>query len=314
MADKQKTTVLDFIPKYFTLWVIVFAFLAILTPNTFKPLGGYISYFLGVVMLGMGMTLSAEDFAAVFKQPLNVLIGVILQFVIMPVLGFCIARLLNLSPELAAGVVLVGCVPSGTASNVMTFIAKGDVALSVTISSITTLIAPFITPYLYLLLGGRFIPVEPLALLVDIAKIVLLPIIVGLLIRQILGGERVRVINQVMPSVSVVAIVLIIAAVVAGSAAKLTNVAGTVFLAVILHNGLGYLLAYSVARYLCRMTEAQARAVSFEVGMQNSGLGAALAIKFLTPVAALPSAIFSVWHNLSGSFLANYWARHTQRP
>ncbi|OIQ08569.1 bile acid:sodium symporter family protein [Neomoorella thermoacetica] len=314
MATKKNRSLLEIIPKYFTLWVIVFAALALLSPKSFQFLGKYISYLLGVVMLGMGMTLTMGDFAGVLQQPLNVVVGVALQFIIMPLLGFAIATILRLPPELAAGVVLVGCIPSGTASNVMTFIAQGDVALSVTISSITTLIAPFITPYLYLLLGGKFIPVEPLALLIDIAKIVLLPIIIGLVIRQVLGNERARVVNQVMPSVSVIAIVIIIAAVVAGSAAKLVNVAGTVILAVILHNGLGFLMAYFVARYLCRMTEAQARAVSFEVGMQNSGLGAALAMKFLTPVAALPSAIFSVWHNLSGSFLANFWARRAPAP
>ena len=192
----------------------------------------------------------------------------------------------------------------------MTFLAKGDVALSVTVSSITTLMAPFLTPYLFLWLGGKFIPIDATALLIDILKIVLLPIICGVVIRQIFG-ETVKKIAKIVPLISILAIIAIVAAVVAASAARLAAVAGIVIFGVAAHNLLGYLIAYLVARKACGMSEAKARAISFEVGMQNSGLGAALAMVHLSPVAALPSAIFSVWHNISGPALASWWAKRT---
>jgi BASS family bile acid:Na+ symporter len=294
---------------FFTLWVIVFAILAFYNPNFFKWLVPYISILLGIIMFGMGMTLSPEDFKQIFKQPKNVIIGVLLQFIIMPLLGFGIVLLLQLPYQLAAGVVLVGCVPSGTASNVMTLIAKGDVLLSVTVSSITTLLSPFITPYLYYWLAGTWIPIDPNAMFVDILKIILIPIVLGFLIRVLFGAERTKAVSYFLPSVSVFAIVLIISAVVAVTRDKLLLVAIPVIIAVIMHNCLGYLFAYLFSKYLFGMTEKQARAISFEVGMQNSGLGTVLAMKFLTPIAALPSVVFSVWHNLSGSMLANFWSQ-----
>jgi BASS family bile acid:Na+ symporter len=213
-----------------------------------------------------------------------------------------------MSPELAAGFILVGCVPSGTASNVMTFLAKGDVALSVTISSITTFIAPFVTPYLFLALGGKFIPVDATALLIDILKIVLVPIIVGVVIRQ-LFNKQVQKVIKIVPLISVLAIITIVTAVVAASASRLMSVAGLVIIGVMLHNLLGYLLAYVISRKIFGMSDYKAKAISFEVGMQNSGLGAALAMVHLSPVAALPSAVFSVWHNISGPTLAAWWAK-----
>jgi BASS family bile acid:Na+ symporter len=294
---------------FFTLWVIVFAILAFYNPNFFKWLVPYISILLGIIMFGMGMTLSPEDFKQILKQPKNVIIGVLLQFIIMPLLGFGIVLLLQLPYQLAAGVVLVGCVPSGTASNVMTLIAKGDVLLSVTVSSITTLLSPFITPYLYYWLAGTWIPIDPNAMFVDILKIILIPIVLGFLIRVLFGAERTKAVSYFLPSVSVFAIVLIISAVIAVTRDRLFLVAIPVIIAVILHNSLGYLLAYLSSKYLFGMTEKQARAISFEVGMQNSGLSTVLAMKFLTPIAALPSVVFSVWHNLSGSMLANFWSQ-----
>jgi BASS family bile acid:Na+ symporter len=294
---------------FFTLWVIIFAILAFYNPNFFKWIVPYISILLGIIMFGMGMTLNPDDFKQIFRQPKNVLIGVLLQFIIMPLLGFGIVLLLKLPYQLAAGVVLVGCVPSGTASNVMTLIAKGDVLLSVTVSSITTLLSPFITPYLYYWLAGTWIPIDPNAMFIDILKIILIPVILGFLIRALFGAERTKAVSYFLPSVSVFAIVLIISAVVAVTRDKLVFVAIPVIIAVILHNSLGYLLAYLFSKYIFGMTEKQARAISFEVGMQNSGLSTVLAMKFLTPIAALPSVIFSVWHNLSGSMLANFWSQ-----
>jgi len=300
--------VVKFFGDYFAGLVIVAAALAYFNPGTFKVAAPFIPQLLGIVMLGMGLTLTKSDFAAVFDRPRDVVIGVLLQFIIMPLLGFAIAGGMGVSPELAAGFILVGCVPSGTASNVMTYLAKGDVALSVTVSSVTTLIAPFITPYLFLALGGKYIPVDATALLIDILKIVLLPIIAGVILRH-LFNSTVEKLAKVVPLISVIAIITIVAAVVAASAQKLASMAGIVVLGVMLHNLLGYLIAYGVATKLCGMSDYKARAISFEVGMQNSGLGAALAMVHLTPVAALPSAVFSVWHNISGPLLATWWSK-----
>lgn len=298
----------QFINGHFTILVIIAAALAFFFPPVFKVSVPYIPQLLGVVMLGMGLTLTKKDFAAVFERPRDVVIGVLLQFIIMPILGFLIAAGMGVSPELAAGFILVGCVPSGTASNVMTYLAKGDVALSVTISSLTTLIAPFITPYLFLALGGKYIPVDATALLVDILKIVLIPIIAGVALRQIFSS-LVEKVAEVVPLISVIAIITIVSAVVAASASRLVSMAGVVLIGVMLHNLLGYTVAYAVAHKLFGMSEYKSRAVAFEVGMQNSGLGAALAMVHLSPVAALPSAVFSVWHNISGSVLAGYWGK-----
>lgn len=302
-----------FLSGNFAILVIVAAAAAYFVPPPFRAIAPHIPVLLGLVMLGMGLTLTKDDFKAVFERPLDVLIGVALQFIIMPLLGVAIAMGLNMSPELAAGFILVGCVPSGTASNVMTYLAKGDVALSVTVSSITTLLAPFLTPYLFLWLGGKYIPVNATALLIDILKIVLVPIICGVVIRQIFN-QTVQKFIKVVPLISVLAIIAIVAAVVAASASRLAAVAGIVVLGVMIHNLGGYLIAYFVARRLCGMSEPKARAISFEVGMQNSGLGAALAMVHLSPVAALPSAIFSVWHNISGPSLATWWAKRTPDP
>lgn len=300
--------VVKFLSDYFALLVIAAAAFAFTNPAPFKQITPHIPLLLGIVMLGMGLTLTKNDFVAVFERPRDVVIGVLLQFIIMPLLGVLIASVIGMNPDLAAGFILVGCVPSGTASNVMTYLAKGDVALSVTVSSITTLIAPFVTPYLFLWLGGKYIPVNATALLIDIMKIVLLPIVTGVVIRQLLGSAVQKFI-KVVPLISVLAIIAIVAAVVAASAQRLASVAGLVIVGVMLHNLCGYLLAYMVARKVCGMSEYKAKAISFEVGMQNSGLGAALAMVHLSPVAALPSAIFSVWHNISGPALASWWAR-----
>jgi BASS family bile acid:Na+ symporter len=296
--------------EYFPLLVILAAAAAYATPPTFKAIVPYIPQLLGLVMLGMGLTLTKDDFVAVFDSPRDVLVGILLQFIIMPVLGYLLAVAMNMSPDLAAGFILVGCVPSGTASNVMTYLAKGDVALSVTVSSITTLIAPFVTPYLFLALGGKFIPINATALLVDILKIVIVPIVLGVLIRQVFSTFVERFV-KVVPLISVLAIIAIVAAVVAASAGRIASVAGVVAVGVVLHNLTGYFIAHLVSKRLFGMSESKARAIAFEVGMQNSGLGAALAMVHLTPVAALPSALFSVWHNISGPTLAGWWAKRT---
>ncbi|MDR3440344.1 bile acid:sodium symporter family protein [Telmatospirillum sp.] len=297
--------VVKFVTRLFPLWVILCAAIAYLSPAPFKPFGTWIPWLLGVVMLGMGLTMSLHDFGLVFKRPKDVLAGVLLRYLIMPGVAFCIAKILGLSPSLAAGLILVGCCPSGTASNVMTFIAKGDTALSVTISSINTILAPIVTPFIFLYLAGTLIPIDASALFVDILKIVLAPIAIGVAINMAAGAAVKRIITFV-PLISVVAIIAIITVVVALSAAKLATVAVIAFVAVVLHNALGLTLGYGASRGI-GMTHRKSKAIAFEIGMENSGLAVALAIAHLDPIAAIPGAIFSVWHNFSGSLLAGYW-------
>lgn len=294
------------ITQYFPLWVIIFAAAAFFQPDPFKPLGVYIPYLLGIIMLGMGLTMSLHDFKLVLTRPKDVLFGILLRYLIMPTVAFGVAKLLNLPPALAAGLILVGACPSGTASNVMTFIAKGDTALSVTVSSFNTILAPVLTPFIFLYLAGTMIPIQAGALLVDILKIVLLPVFAGIMLRM-LASSFVDAFSKAIPAVSVIAIIMIIAAVVALNAAKLVTVAGIAFLAVILHNAIGLFLGYGASRGV-GMSEGKARAISFEIGMENSGLAVALAMAHLDPMAAIPGAIFSVWHNFSGSLLAGFWS------
>ncbi|MEA4839240.1 MAG: bile acid:sodium symporter family protein [Rhodospirillaceae bacterium] len=297
--------IVKFITKLFPLWVVLFALMAYLMPEPFKGYGFTIPWLLGIVMLGMGLTMSLEDFKLVLQRPKDVLAGVLLRYAIMPGVAFTVAKILNLPPSLAAGLILVGCCPSGTASNVMTFIAKGDTALSVTVSSVNTVLAPFLTPFLFLFLADKSIPINAGALLIDILKIVLAPIAVGVTINM-LAGDAIKKVVKLVPLASVLAIIAIITIVVALSAAKLATVATIAFVAVVLHNSLGLGLGYGAARAV-GMDHRKGKAISFEIGMENSGLAVALAVAHLDPIAAIPGAIFSVWHNFSGSLLAGFW-------
>lgn len=289
----------------FAIWVLVAAGLAIWMPEYFTWIGSYITILLGIVMFGMGMTLKLDDFKLILKYPKGVIIGIVSQFVIMPLLAFALAKIFNLSPEIAVGVILVGCCPGGTSSNVMTFLAKGNTALSVTITSCTTLLAPFMTPALIYLLASEWLPVSFMAMFMSVIKVVLIPIILGI-IAQFLFKPLVAKSVDILPTVSVVAIVLIVAAVVSGSRDRILETGLIIFAIVILHNGLGYLFGFLVAK-LFKLTYDDQKAVSIEVGMQNSGLGAQLAVAHFDPVTAVPSAIFSFWHNISGPILATYW-------
>jgi len=294
-----------FICGKFTLWIIVFSLLAFLQPASFKPIATYISYLLGFIMLGMGLTMSLDDFKLVFKYPKEVFYGVAFRYCIMPLIGYSVAKLLGLPPALAAGVVLLGACPSGTASNVMSFIAKGDTALSVTVSSVNTILAPVLTPYIFLLLAGTLIPIDVMALFIEIVKIVLLPVISGVVIR-IIAGKTVDRLDKIIPAFSVVLIISVVAAVVAVNAGKLATIGMVVMVAVFLHNSLGLLLGYGTARGV-GMSEKKSRTITFEIGMENSGLAVALAMAHLDPMAALPAALCSIWQNISGSMLAGYW-------
>jgi BASS family bile acid:Na+ symporter len=291
----------------FPLLVLAAGVLGFLIPDAFRPLAPWVPYLLGVIMFCMGLTLTPPDFASEAKRPWAVVLGIVAHYVIMPGAGWLIAVGLQLPPELAVGLILVGCAPSGTASNVMAFLAKGDVALSVAVASVSTLIAPIVTPALTLLLAGSFLHIDAAAMVEDIVKTVLLPVVGGLLARLLLKKLVAKVLPA-LPWASAVVISLIVAIVVAGSAGKIVAAGGIVFLAVVLHNGFGLGLGY-LAGKVGRLDDKARRALAFEVGMQNSGLAATLATAHFTPLAALPSAVFSVWHNISGSIVAAWLAR-----
>jgi len=292
---------------WFTLIVLAAAALALATPSTFDGLGPAVPWMLAVIMLGMGLTLRPVDFAIIGRRPWALLLGVAAQYTIMPLLGWGIAQLLDLSPVLTAGMILVGAAPGGTASNVMVFLARGDTALSVAMTSVSTFLAPVLTPLLILALLGEDLPVSGGDLFVSIVQIVLVPVVAGVALRAVFPRAVEKVV-EVLPLVSVLGITGVVLAVVAGSADTLLSVGAVVVLAVVLHNVGGLTLGYLVGR-VCGLPVSGRRAVSIEVGMQNSGLAAALATVHFAPAAALPAAIFSVWHNVSGSLLAGYWSR-----
>jgi bile acid:Na+ symporter, BASS family len=301
----------QFAGRTFSVWVILFACLGFFLPNVFIPFKSDISPLLGIVMFAMGLTLSANDFREVFRRPKDVAIGVVGHYIIMPLVAYILAVLLQLPPDIAVGVILVGCCPSGTSSNVMTFLAKGDVALGVSIASISTLIAPFATPAMISLLAHRWMAINAKSLFTDIIEVVILPIILGLIVKA-LFRKQAEASTKILPLISTVAIVIIVAIVVALNQGKLLQTGPLIFLVVVLHNLLGYLLGNLFAK-IFKMDLSKRKAITFETGMQNSGLGAALAAAHFHPIAAVPSAIFSVWHNLSGSVLASWFANKQEK-
>ncbi|MEK5753436.1 bile acid:sodium symporter family protein [Acinetobacter variabilis] len=298
----------QFVQKTFALWVILFSAIALMLPDLFVWLRAYIPWMLGLIMFGMGMTMTPGDFKSILQSPKAVAIGVVAQFMVMPGLAFLLCQLFQLPAEIAIGVILVGCCPGGTASNVITYMAKGNTALSVACTSVSTLLAPLLTPAIFYLLASQWIEINALSMLISILQVVLFPIILGLIIRALLK-TRVEGYIQVMPVISVIAIVAIVAAIIAGSKTQILESGLMILGLVALHNGMGYLLGYWASRIL-KLAEIDCRAVSIEVGMQNSGLGVALAATHFaaSPITAVPSAIFSLWHNISGPALATYWA------
>ena len=300
--------IVRFTNKTFALWVLVFGLLGFWFPETFKSLGPWIPYLLALVMLGMGLTLSVKDFTGVLRYPKAVLVGVCAQFLVMPGLAWLLCRVFDLPPDLAVGVILVGACPGGTASNVMTYLARGNTALSVACTTVATLLAPVLTPFVFWLFASQWLQVDASAMFISVLQVVLLPIIVGLILKALLG-HRVDHVTESMPLVSVIAIVLIVAAVVGGSKDRIIDSGLLIFGVVVLHNGLGYLGGLLAAR-LFRLPFYDAKAIAIEVGMQNSGLGATLAgLHFAaSPIVAVPSAVFSFWHNVSGPILATWFA------
>ncbi len=290
----------------FPFAVIGAAVAAYFFPQFFAPLASYIGIMLGIVMFGMGMTIDVTDIVATARCPGSILAGLIAQYAIMGPVALGICKLLGLNPELAIGVILVGTCPGGTASNVMTYIAKGDVAFSVTLTAISTLLAPLLTPYLTLWLGGTMVEVNAGALMWGIAKIVLLPVVAGIILR-ICFPNAVERATPVLPIVSSAAIIVIVAIVVALQGENLRTMGKWLMLTVFLHNTIGLVLGYWIG-WVMGMEPARRKALAIEVGMQNSGLAVALAKFNFSTYAALPGAIFSIWQNISGPMLAMWFA------
>ena len=295
----------EVIGKYMAWIVLIIAALALFVPGTCLWIQtGWINYLLMIVMFGMGLTMKLSDFAVVFARPRDVIIGCLAQFIVMPLLAFSLGKVFGLSNELLVGVVLVGTCPGGTSSNVITYLSKGDTALSVGMTSINTLLAPFLTPALTYLYLRTTVNVDVKSMFVSIIQVVIIPIGLGLMINK-LFGKYTQKISDVLPTVSVTAICLIVAAVVSHNSEKILSTGLVIFAVVILHNLLGYLCGYLIG-VLFKMDLPRKKAVAIEIGMQNSGLATTLAGTAFPnlAMATVPGAIFSVWHNISGAILA----------
>lgn len=367
----------------FTVWVLVFVTTSLFYPQAFGAwfgfdLGILIVPLIQIIMFGMGTTLNVGDFTRVVKIPWPVFIGLILQFSIMPLAGLSIATLLGFEPEVAAGVILIGSCPGGVASNLMTFIAGGNVALSVTMTSCSTLVSPVMTPFLMKTLAGKLVPIDFIAMMLSILNMIIVPIIAGLVANKILYSKKkiyhsalpmamfaalgiglafifglipataygslaaiksglvlgfalIGVValakliisiwlngpenwmDRALPLVSMAGICFIIAIITARSSEKLLSVGLALILAAIIHNFIGYLLGYWIARGI-KLEESSCRTIAFEVGMQNGGMASGLAMTVLNSAnAALGPAIFGPWMNISGSVLANYWQKNKKQ-
>ncbi len=297
----------------YTLSIILGATIAYFFPQYFISVGNFqlkelIIPLLQIIMFGMGTTMSYDDFLGVVKMPKAVIVGLICQFTIMPILGFSIARAFDFPPEIAAGIILVGCSPSGLASNVMSYIAKANVALSITITSFATLLAPILTPLLMKLLGGQFIEIDFWSMTYDISKMIIIPVGVGFLLNIFLAG-RSEWLQKVLPIISMVGIAVIIVIITAVGQKSLQTVGVALVFATLLHNIGGFILGYWGAR-LFKLPEQDCRTVAIEVGLQNAGLASGLAKSMgkLATVGIAP-ALFGPIMNVNGSLLASFWSR-----
>ena len=295
----------DFSTKYMAAIILGVAVVSLFIPETALWIQtSWINNLLMLVMFGMGLTLNPKDFLMVLRHPREILIGGVTQFTIMPILAFTLGKLFGLDTALLVGVVLVGTCPGGTASNVMTYLAKGDVALSVGMTSVNTLFAPVLTPLITYLFLKTSVDIDVVAMFFSIIKVVIVPIGLGILMTK-LWGNLTQKASAYLPFISVVAIALIIASVVSHNADRILKTGFVIFAVVMLHNLLGYAAGFGIASLL-RMNTSQKKAMSMEIGMQNSGLAASLAMTSFPnlAMATVPGAIFSVWHNISGGILA----------
>lgn len=291
----------------FPLWAIVFSAMAYVYPQLFSSLSSTISYFLMAIMLFMGMTLTTHDFLRAVQMPKLIGVSLFLQFFIMPLSALLISRLYGLSNELMIGMVLVGSVSGGTASNVITYLARGDVALSITMTTVSTLLSVLATPLLTYIYVGQSLDIPLFDMLLSILKIVILPVLLGVILNRIFS-THIQKNEPYLATLSMIFILTIIAIVVSLNHDNMRTVGALIMSAVILHNAIGLLSGYTITA-LMGYDKKICRTIAIEVGMQNSGLAVALALKYFSPLSALPGALFSIWHNLSGALLASYWSR-----
>tara|TARA_B100001750_G_C15453021_1_gene570016 strand:- start:327 stop:1277 length:951 start_codon:yes stop_codon:yes gene_type:complete len=296
-----------FFNQFFPLWALLLSAVALVFNEPFSSLETAIVPLLAGVMFMMGLTLNKEDFLRISKDPRAVLIGVLLQFILMPILALTLSGMLQLSNQLTVGMVLVGSCAGGTASNVITYLAKGDVALSISMTMTSTLVGVFATPFLCAFYLSETVSVDMFSMLMSILQMVFLPVLAGVLANQFVHSQ-ISKIERFLPSLSIIFILLIITIVVALNSVRLVDIGLLTLAAVVLHNTLGLAGGFFVSR-LCGFNLKQSQTIAIEVGMQNSGLGAALALQYFSPTAALPGALFSIWHNISGSFLATIWGK-----
>lgn len=292
--------------RFMGVIIIAFSALALWQPWIFSWVAPHISAMLGIIMLGMGMTLHWQDFSHVLRHPRDLGLGLLVQFGCMPLLAFALCHVFALPPELAMGMILVGTAPGGTASNVLTFIARGDVAFSVAMTAAATLVSLLLTPPLTWLLGGVWVPVDMGGLFWSIVKIVLVPVLLGLLLHHFQRGLVDRLM-PFLPLASALVITLVIAGIIAVNAQNILSAGPAIFAAVTAHNLLGLAVGWFAACRL-RFAPPRRRALAIEIGTQNSGLATALALAHFTPAAAIAGALFSVWQNISGALLSNFWA------
>ncbi len=304
-------TICHYISEYMGVLVLLAAVVSLWWPASFAWIDTWvINPTLGVIMFGMGLTLSPHDFRMVMSRPKDIIIGCLAQFTVMPLLALALTWAFSLPKELALGVILVGCCPGGTASNVITFLAKGDLALSVGMTATSTLLAPVLTPLLVWLMAGTMVDVDTVGMLLSIVYVVIAPIVIGLLCQRFLP-KITQAIVPYLPALSSIAIALVVCIVVSHNASRLLVGGMIVVLVVVLHNICGLGLGYLIGRVL-GLAEAKKKALSIEVGMQNSGLATSLATLHFAayPLAAIPGAVFSVWHNISGAIAAYFYRKH----
>ena len=291
----------------FPLWVILFSFWAFLEPQYWSNLSFLIIPLLSLIMFSMGLTLKVENFFRIFKNFKIVCLGVLLQFLIMPILGFLLVKFFDLEQIIGIGVILVGCAPGGTASNVVCYLAKGDVALSISLTVCSTILAVFFMPTLFWVYTGSNIEIPFYQMMFSIFKIVIIPVSLGIILNS-LGFLNMEKIKICLPLVAIVAIVFIITIIIGSNSNEIFKHGPKIFFIVICHNLLGIFLGF----YLCKKmnyTNKIAKTMAIEIGMQNSGLATALAIKYFGPLSALAGAFFSIWHNISGPILASFWKK-----
>ena len=300
------------ISDYMGVLVLLSAVAALVFPDVLSHLKPkLINPLLGIIMFGMGLTLKPEDFRVVFSRPRDVLVGCLAQFTVMPALAYLLTRVFGLEPALAIGVILVGCCPGGTASNVITYLAMGDLALSVGMTAVSTLLAPVLTPLLVWLLAGETVDVDVIGMLLSILWVVILPIVLGLLVKRFWPRTTEKAAGY-LPALSSLAICVIVLIVIAANAHKLLDGGWVILLVVVLHNVCGLAAGYLIGSML-HLTSAKRRAISIEVGMQNSGLASSLATLHFAayPLATIPGALFSVWHNISGAVVARIYSNQS---